>query len=137
MSEQNKEIVRRLAEEVFNAHDVDAAGKFIADGFVEHERGFGSGLAGFKQSFTELFGAFPDLHAIIEDLVAERDKVVAHIRYRGTHSGEFMGVAPTGKPFVIHAIDILRLDDGKVVEHWGLIDVYSLLEQLGILPELS
>ena len=131
MSEVNKELMRRFAEEVVNAHDLSAANDLVDEKVIEHEPGFESGLDGFKQGMQKFFAAFPDLTMTIEDLIAEHDKVVARATFRGTHQGEFMGLEPTGKPFEVGAIDVVRFANGKAVEHWGLTDRQALLEQLG------
>ena len=81
-----------------------------------------------------LRSAFPDFKATIDDLVAEGDKVVIRQTWTGTHKGEFMGVPPTGKSVSFGVIDILRIAGGKVVEHWGLMDSMSLMQQLGASP---
>ena len=137
MSEQNKELVRRFADEVVNRHDVDAANAIIADDFVEHEPGFGSGLGGFKEGFGMRFVAFPDLTVRIHELLAEGDKVVARMTYRGTHRGDFLGLAASGKLIQVHAMDIVRIDHDKMVEHWGLFDMLALLQQLEVVPNLG
>jgi predicted ester cyclase len=134
MSELNKELMRRFADEVVNAHDLDAADEFVDQNFVEHEAGLESGLSGFKRSFGMFFSAFPDLTMTIDDLVAEHDKVVARVTYRGTNSGEFMGIAPTNNRVKVSGIDILRFDNEKMIEHWGLTDIQSMFQQLGLAP---
>ena len=131
MSEVNKELMRRFAEKVVNAHDLSAADQLVDVNVIEHGRGLESGLAGFKQGMEMFFAAFPDLTMTIEDLIAEHDKVVARSTFRGTHQGTFMGLDPTGRKFKVTAIDVVRFADGKAIEHWGLTDRHSLLEQLG------
>jgi len=68
-------------------------------------------------------------------MVAEGDKVVARLRISGTHQGEFLGIAPTGKQVTFTGIDILRIAEGKVMEHWGNVDELGMLQQLGAIPE--
>ncbi len=130
MSELNKELMRRFAEEVVNAHNLAAIDELIHENVVEHEPAFGSGREGFKQGMQRFFDAFPDLTMTIEDLTAEHDKVVARATFRGTHQGEFMGLPPSGKHVQVSAINIVRFADNKVVEHWGVTDRQALLEQL-------
>jgi predicted ester cyclase len=81
-----------------------------------------------------LRSAFPDFKATIEDIVAEGDKVVVRQTFSGTHKGEFMGVPPTGKSISIGVIDIIRVDGGKFVEHWGQMDTTGMIQQLGAIP---
>ena len=78
--------------------------------------------------------AFPYLHVNVEDIVAEGDKAVARITFKGTHKGELMGTPATGKKVTWSAIDIIRMVDGKAVEHWGEQDMLGLMQQLGMAP---
>jgi predicted ester cyclase len=84
--------------------------------------------------FTGLLTAFPDLKAVIHDQIAEGEKVVTRKSLHGTHRGDFLGIAPTGKAVSLEVIDILRLVDGKIVEHWNVVDLLGLLVQLGVTP---
>ena len=84
---------------------------------------------------TMLRSAFPDLKATIEDTIAEGDKVVIRMTWRGTHTGgEFMGIPATGKSVSIGVIDIIRISGGKAVEHWGQMDSMLMMQQLGAIP---
>jgi hypothetical protein len=93
-----------------------------------------TGAQALKQVWTVLLRAFPDLHVAIEDLIAEGDKVVARNTVTGTHQGEYHGVRPTGKSVTYHEIFILRFAGGQIAEIWGVVDVYSQLRQLGLIP---
>ena len=134
--EQNKAIYRRIMEEVFGRGNIALADQLIAANYVEHETlpGLEPGLEGFKQMVTSFRAAFPDMRGTVEDMVAEGEKVVGRYTMRGTHRGEFMGMAPTGKQVTVTGIDILRFDRGKVVEHWGMADQMSMMQQLGAIP---
>ena len=77
---------------------------------------------------------FPDLRATVEDAFEQGERVAARVRDRGTHQGEFMGVQPTGRPIDIETIDIVRIVDGKCVEHWGVTDNLALMQQIGAIP---
>ena len=135
--EQNKELVRRLIEEVFNQGNMSWADEFLAPDFVEHEElppGIPDGREGVKQMTAMLRSAFPDFHATIDDIIAEGDKVVIRQSWTGTHRGEFMGIPPTGKRVSFGVIDIIRVDGGKFVEHWGQMDNAGLMQQLGAVP---
>ena len=128
---------RRLYD-LLNAGDIEAFGALLADGFVEHE--VAPGLAPTKEGVQEFFriyrAAFPDLRMDPEDVVASGDKVVARVRATGTHEGEFMGMPPTGKSIDVQLIDIMRFaDDGLVHEHWGVVDMLAMMQQLGVVPE--
>ena len=80
------------------------------------------------------YAAFPDLHHTVEDQVAEGDTVVTRMTLRGTHHGEFRGIAPTGKPIVVSLIGIDRFENGKFAEQWSQLDTLGLLQQLGVIP---
>ncbi len=136
MTEQNKALLRRFYEEVIGEGKLDLIDELIAPDFVEHEEfpDLPPGREGVKQVFAMFLEAFPDLHFHIKDLVAEGDKVVARVTMHGTHEGSFMGIAPTGKEIFVQAIDILRFADGKAIEHWGVTDQMSMMQQLGANP---
>ena len=94
--------------------------------------GEATGAEKLKQVWAVLLAGMPDLQLSIEDLIGEGDKVVARIVVRGTHLGTYMGVAPTGKSIVYDEIFIFRFADGRVVETWGVVDIYSQMKQLGL-----
>jgi predicted ester cyclase len=127
----------RSTYERINAGDIAGFGELMADDFVEHEGG--PGLPPTKEGTLEFFrilrSAFPDLRMDVEDLLASGDKTVARVRGTGTHQGEFMGVAPTGNRIDVQLVDIMRFDDaGLVCEHWGVADMLSMMQQLGVVP---
>jgi steroid delta-isomerase-like uncharacterized protein len=127
----------RRTYELISAGDIAGFGDLVADGFVEHEDtpGFAPDKAGTLDWFRALLQAFPDLSMTVEDLVAEGDKAVARVRVTGTHRGDFLGIPPTGATGDVQLIDIMRFDsDGRVSEHWGVADMLSLMQQLGVVP---
>ena len=134
--EENKAQVRRFIEEVLNKKSVDAIDEFFAPDYVEHDEmpGVEPGIEGLKQVLSMYFAAFPDLHVHVEDLIAEGDKVVGRMFTHGTHQGEFMGIAATGKQVKFAEIHIARMSGGKMVEHWGIIDNMAMMQQLGVIP---
>ncbi len=136
-SEENKKQFQQFFQELINSKNLSIFDALVAPNFVEHEdlTPFPQGREGVKQFFQALLNAFPDMQVTIDDLIAEGDKVVARSTMRGTHQGEFLGIPTTGKTINFEVIDILRYEDGKVVEHWGLTDNLSLLQQLGAIPE--
>ena len=79
-------------------------------------------------------GAFPDSHFTVEDMVAEGDKVVTRKTFHGTHEGEFMGIPPSGRSVSMGLIDIVRISEGRVVEHWSEGDSLGMMQQLGVIP---
>ena len=136
MSDQNKAIVRKLYE-AMSTGNVGLVDDLIASNFVDHEGLPGidtNGPAGFKRLVSAFRAAFPDLKISAEDMIADGDKVAVRAVMRGTHKGEFMGVPATGKKFEIAGIDIIRFAGGKAVEHWGITDNMSMMQQLGAMP---
>jgi steroid delta-isomerase-like uncharacterized protein len=129
-------VFRRVIDELINNGNLAVFDELIAPDFVEHELppGVPPGREGTKQLFSSLHIAFPDIRAEIEDVVAQDDKVVFHMTWRGTHTGPFMGIPPTGKRVAFEVFDMVRVADGKVAEHWGLMNQLSLLQQLGVIP---
>jgi steroid delta-isomerase-like uncharacterized protein len=127
---------RRLYE-LLNAGDVDGFGELLADDFIEHEEipGLAPSKDGVKTFFRMQIAAFPDLRLAVEDVVADSAKVVARVRYTGTQQGEFQGMPATGKAVDVQLIDIFAFaDDGRVREHWGVIDLMAMMQQLGFVP---
>lgn len=135
--EKNKELARKLVEEVLNQRKINMVDNLLIPDFIEHEElppGIPAGREAPKVLFTMLHNAFPDFKATIEHLIAEEDKVILHMKWTGTHQGEFMGVAPTGKSISINVIDIIAIDDGRFTEHWGVMDRMTMMQQLGVIP---
>jgi steroid delta-isomerase-like uncharacterized protein len=93
-----------------------------------------TGADALKQIWAMLLRIYPDIHLTVEDLIAEGDKVVGRTTVTGTHQGEFMGVAPTGKSVTYNEMFIFRFADGRVVETWGVVDVYAQMRQIGVIP---
>jgi steroid delta-isomerase-like uncharacterized protein len=136
-SGDNKALVQRLFEEVFNQKQLDRADELVAPDYLDHGAvpGQGPGLEGAKQQrWAMYFAAIPDLHATIDDLAAEGDKVVVLYTVEGTQQGELSGVPPTGKRFRISGISIYRLAEGKIAEQWEQMDMLGLMQQLDVLP---
>jgi len=135
---QNKAIVRKFGERM-NAQDVEGALAHFSPSFVDHavRPGMPPGIERTRLFFNMPFKAFPDLHATIQDSIAEGDKVVDRMTCEGTHQGMFMGAPPTGKRVKWSFIDINRSVDGKVIEHWEEVDTTSIMQQLGLVPPPS
>jgi len=134
--EENKAVVRRVWEEVANQKNLALVDELYAANFVFHRAGMEDirGPEGLKQLLTTFLTAFPDLHFTIEDLVAEGDKVVDRVTATGTHKGDLMGIAPTGKQVKWTAIHINHIVGGKFVETWDVVDMLGLMQQLGVIP---
>ncbi len=134
--EKNTAAMKRFYEEVVNKGNLKLIDELVAAEFVEHEEspGMKPGREGLKEFFGMFRAAFPDLQFQINDLVAKDDKVWAYITIRGTHKGQFMDMAATGRKIEIKGFDIVRLVNGKAVEHWGLTDSMTMMMQLGAIP---
>jgi steroid delta-isomerase-like uncharacterized protein len=136
-TEQNKAVVRQLIEEVINQNNLSLGEEIIAVDIIEHEElppGIPTGIEGTKIMFTMLHNAFPDFKATIHELIAEEDKVAVFMTWSGTQQGDWMGLPPSGKPMSVHVMGIFRVADGKLVEHWGLMDSMKMMQQLGAMP---
>src|SRR5215212_9407424 len=134
-AEQNKVVARRFIEEVWNKQNLAAVDELYAPNAVEHRDlpPFDLDRESAKQYTAPLFAAFPDVHVTIEDMVAEGDTVVTRWTAHGTHQGELMDIAPTGKTIAVMGISIGRHDtNGQLVETWTTWDRLTMLQQLDI-----
>jgi steroid delta-isomerase-like uncharacterized protein len=135
-AEQNKALVRRFVEEVQSRGNIDALDEICSPEFVNHSAppGVPSNCEGVKQLTAMFRQAFPDSYFSVEDMLAEGDKVATRKTFHGSHQGEFMGIPPTGQQVSMELIDIVRIADGRVVEHWAVGDNLGMMQQLGIVP---
>lgn len=129
---QNKELFRRVTQDVFIDHDLGAIDHYYASDLVQHSEGVPQGAEGLKGFFEGLFGGFTDLEPTIEHLYAEDDRVFAFLTWCGTHDGEFMDVEPTGEEISIETAEIMRIEDGQIAEHWDVVDQMGMLSTLGL-----
>jgi steroid delta-isomerase-like uncharacterized protein len=134
-TESNKAVVERFRE-ALNAGDLEGAFAVFAPDVVVH---MGSApeplnLEGFKQMGQLLLSAFTGSTSTVEGMIAEGDKVVSRLTFRGTHTGDLMGIPPTGKSVAMSEIIIDRLADGQIVESWRLFDQMAMMQQLGVIP---
>jgi len=133
-TEANKAIVQRYIDEIQNGHSLDAIGDIYSEDFIDHTASGGGifvgGIEGLKHGYGAFLKAFPDLHADVDDLIAEGDKVVAHKTLTGTHSDEWFGIPATGNNVEFKIISIYRIKDNKISEFWGLQDETTLRQQL-------
>ena len=135
---QNKALIRKFYD-LIDVRDLDTALTLFSPDYSDHTPGIGlpPGIEGARAFFTMHFAAFPDGHITVLDVIAEGDKVVQRMTGEFTHRREFMGIPPTGKHVTWSWIDIWRIVDGKIVEHWTEADMMSVMQQLGVLPPLA
>jgi steroid delta-isomerase-like uncharacterized protein len=132
MLEENKKVFGRLIDEGYNQGNLAALDELFASNFSDHQDGINPpSLEGVKNFIKHARTAFPDLSLRIEEMVLVEDKTWSRITARGTHQGVFMGLPPTGKCFEVSRFDVCRFENGKIAEHWGVIDRLNLLQQLG------
>jgi steroid delta-isomerase-like uncharacterized protein len=140
MSAEENEAVVREAVEAFNQNDWTAVDRLFAANYVDHDpsrAALPSGPEGVKQAWGMFRVAFPDLQAAIDDVISEGDRVAVRGAVRGTHRGELMGIPPTGKRVTVELIDINRVENGKLVERWGETDMLGMMQQLGVVSQLT
>ena len=128
--EENKAIVRRFVE-AYNKGNLDLLDDLVAPDYVDHAHQLSP--EGLKQVIRMALKAFPDYHETIEDIIAEGDKVWIQVTATGTHTGEYMGIAPTGKKITMMFADVFRIVNGKIVEYWEVRDQLDFLKQLGLI----
>lgn len=131
---------QQLAEsyvEMLNADQPDLVDGFVAETYRNHNAFVADGREANRQFWAAFFRALPDVRATMEDLVFSGDRVVGRFVYRGTHTGEFMGIPASGNPVEMRSIDIWRVEDGMFVEHWDELNLLEMFQQMGALPPLG
>jgi predicted ester cyclase len=122
---------------MLNTHQPDLVDQFVAERYINHNAFVADGREANRQFWAAFFAALPDVSATMEDLVVSGDRVVGRFAYRGTHTGDFMGIAASGNPVEMRSIDIWRAADGMFVEHWDELNLLQLFQQMGALPPLG
>ena len=138
MSERNEELMRRAVDEVWNGGRTEVIDEMFGPGYVRHDPALPqpvSGARGFEDVVRMYRTAFPDLNLVIEEMLSTDDVVVARWRAAGTHRGDLMGLAPTGKRAEVTGMEIAHFSDGKIVDEWVEWDQVAMLRQLGVIPE--
>jgi steroid delta-isomerase-like uncharacterized protein len=136
-TETHKAIARRFAERLFNHGDAAAYDELVADGYVHHNPPI-PGVPGTKDGFWQAVvltrKAFPDVHVEIQDVLAEGDRVLFRDVAKATHAGDFLGIPATGRALSWTEMHLLRIANGRVIEHWTNFDQLGILVQMGVVP---
>jgi NADPH:quinone reductase len=137
VGESAKAVVRRNTEEVQGGGDFALFDQLFADDFIDHtpQPNCTPDKAGARALYQKLREAFPDFHAVIHWQSADGDRVTTYKTYHGTHQGTFLGVAPTGRKIHFDTVDVMRVRNGQIAEHWGVAHLYSLMQQLGVIAK--
>ena len=133
LSEAAKAVVRRNTEEVQGKGNFNVFEEIFADDFVDHttQPNMSPDKAGVRTLYTYMREAFPDFHAEIHWQLAEGDRVTTYKTYYGTHEGPFLGIAPTRHRIHFESVDVMRVREGKITDHWGVGNLLSLMQQIG------
>lgn len=138
LEEIGKALVLREVEDFYNAKNITVADQIYSPNLVTHSPNAPDGNLGrLKKEASEIFQAFTDSHLVIDDLFAEGDRVAKRWTFRGTHSGEWIGIPATGKKIVVTGNNIFRIADEKIAEFWEYMDLLGMLQQLGVIPPLG
>ena len=132
--EQNTHLITRYFEEVWNQGKLDVLDEIMSADYINHSPGMPNpprGPEGLKPIVAAIRDAFPDLRYEIKNMVVSDDQVAIHTIMHGTHKGDFFGIAPTGKTIAVAQMQIERIEDGRIVEHWRVTDDLNFMKQLG------
>ncbi len=132
--EANKQLYRNYVEEMWNKRNPSAADRFLAADFIEHNTNLPPGLAGRKQFVASVLAGFGDYHGEIQEVIAEGDNIVARVQWTGTQDGPFQGRPATGNKLRFSTADFFRVENGKLAEHWDVVDGLSRAIGLGLVP---
>ncbi len=135
-NDANKQIVTDFIDALFSRGELDAIDQHLTEDFLNHDPPFGvsADREGMRAAGAMMRGAFPDWHSEVHLLIAEGDLVAEVFTATGSHQGEVMGVAPTGKVMSLPGINVFRMRDGQICERWGRLDDLGFLQQLGLAP---
>jgi predicted ester cyclase len=128
----NKQLYCDYIENVFNKRQPGVADRYVVDDFVEHNPNLPQGLAGKKQFVASVLAGLSDYHGDIQDIAAEGNKLVARVIWTGTQDGPFVGLPPSGNKLRFSTADFFRIDQGKLAEHWDVVDSLPRAIALGL-----
>lgn len=126
-----KALLAQFGTKIFEEKDFTALGGLMREDYIQHNPLVGQGRKGFQDFFEAWFKASPDFKFELKQIVSEGDTVWVYGTYSGTHKGDWIGIPATGKAYKFDGVDIFRVQDGKLAEHWDVLDVYGLFKQLG------
>lgn len=135
----HRALLQSIYGDAINKNKLEQLDKLIAQNAIAHTPVFRSEMTvseNFKSLYGNLRTAFPDMQISLEEVISQGDRAVVRYRLKGTHTGEFMGMRASNQKVDIVGIDIVRIQNGQLVEHWGLVDTLALMRQLGMLPEM-
>jgi steroid delta-isomerase-like uncharacterized protein len=134
---KKNQIALNFTEEIWDKGNLKIADEILSKDFIDHDPVTGQlpGIEGYKQMVTEFRNAFPDLRVKNEDVIVEGDKVVVRWTAQGKQSGQLMNIPPTNKQVTLKGVDILLVENNKIIERWGEFDALGMLSQLGVLPQ--
>jgi steroid delta-isomerase-like uncharacterized protein len=138
MSDANKNVIRRVLDEIWSKGNMAVADELFSPNYAHHDPSspdLGQGPEGEKRRANLYRSAFPDLRFTVEDVIADGDRVVARYSARGTHKGELNGIPATGKQITVTGMTVARIANGKVAESYVNWDALGLMQQLGVVPE--
>jgi steroid delta-isomerase-like uncharacterized protein len=127
----NKKLVETLCMTVFQKHDFSRLDEIMRDDYIQHNVDTPQGKAGFKKFHEHFFKAMPDFNYTIKKIIAEGDTVMMYSTVTATHQGEWLGNPPTGNKLNFDTVDIFRIENGKIAEHWDVADTLKLFTQVG------
>ena len=131
LAEANKKVLGAFAESVFVKKDLSAVDRYVRTEYIQHNPLVKQGASGFKEFFSTWFASVPDWQYTLKKIVAEGHEVWVYGTYAGTLQKDWLGIAASGQKYAFEAVDIFRVQDGKLAEHWDVMDIYGLFKQLG------
>ncbi|MFZ4858062.1 MAG: ester cyclase [Desulfuromonadaceae bacterium] len=131
MAETNKKILGAFAEAVFVKKELSALEQYVRTDYIQHNPLVNQGSQGFREFFSAWFDSVPDWNYTLKKIIAEGDEVWVYGNYAGTLKKEWLGIPASGQCYAFDAVDVFRLQEGKLAEHWDVMDIYGLFKQLG------
>jgi predicted SnoaL-like aldol condensation-catalyzing enzyme len=131
LTEANKKLIGEFAEWVFVKKDLSVVDRYMRTDYIQHNLLVNQGASGFSEFFSTWFASVPDWKYSLKKIVAEGNEAWVYGTYSGTLKRDWLGVAASDQNYTFEAVDIFRIQDGKLAEHWDVMDIYGLFKQLG------